>query len=182
MARLLIRLAEAVRGTGKPVIAKIRGWCVGGGNELNLLCDFALAAESARFAHTDPQLGNAPIWFGTQLLPQLVGTRRAKEILMLGERYTATEAAAMGWINRAVPDDELDAVVADWCAKLLAHSPQALRLTKMSIDVDGDLVLPSVRHGFEALTQMYGTAEFHEGTSAFLERRPPRFRRGITPG
>lgn len=181
IARLLIRLAEAVRGTGKPVIAKIRGWCVGGGNELNLLCDFALAAESARFAHTDPQLGNAPIWFGTQLLPQLVGTRRAKEILMLGERYTATEAAAMGWINRAVPDADLDAVVADWCSKLLAHSPQALRLTKMSIDVDGDLVLPSVRHGFEALTQMYGTAEFHEGTAAFLERRPPHFRRDHPP-
>jgi 1,4-dihydroxy-2-naphthoyl-CoA synthase len=107
--------------------------------------------------------------------------RRAKEILMLGERYTATEAAAMGWINRAVPDDELDAVVADWCTKLLAHSPQALRLTKMSIDVPGDLALPSVRHGFETLTQMYGTAEFHEGTSAFLERRPPRFRRGTIP-
>jgi dihydroxynaphthoic acid synthetase len=177
MARLLIRLAEAIRGTGKPAIAKIRGWCVGGGNELNLLCDFALAAESARFAHTDSRLGNSPIWFGTQLLPQLVGTRLAKEILMLGETYTAAEAAAMGWINRAVPDSDLDAAVADWSAKLLASSPQALRLTKLSIDGAGDLALPSVRHGFEALSHVYGTAEFHEGTAAYLERRPPRFRR-----
>lgn len=101
---------------------------------------------------------------------------------MLGERYTAAEAAAMGWINRAVPDASLDDVVAQWCAKLLAHSPQALRLTKISIDGPGDLTLPSVRHGFEALTQMYGTEEFHEGTAAFLERRPPRFRRGAAPG
>ncbi|MGD0062377.1 MAG: enoyl-CoA hydratase/isomerase family protein [Streptosporangiaceae bacterium] len=84
MARLLIRLAEAVRGTGKPVIAKIRGWCVGGGNELCLLCDFAIAASSARFAHTDSRLGNSPIWYGTQLLPRLVGARRAREILILG--------------------------------------------------------------------------------------------------
>lgn len=180
-ARLLIRLAEAIRGTGKPVIAKIRGWCVGGGNELNLLCDFAIAAESARFAHTDSLLGNSPVWYGTQLLPQLVGARRAKEILMLGERYSAAEAAGMGWINRAVPDDELDATVADWCTRLLERSPQALRLTKTSVDFQGDLMLPSVRHGFEALTHVYGTAEFHEGTSAFLERRRPAFRPDAVP-
>jgi len=177
MARLLIRLAEAVRGTGKPVIAKIRGWCVGGGNELNLLCDFAIAAESARFAHTDSRLGNSPIWYGTQLLPRLVGLRRAKEILILGAEYTAAQAAAMGWINLAVPDDQLDATVADWCARLSERSPQAMRLTKVSLDADGDLALTSVRHGFETLTHIYGTAEFHEGTSAFLERRPPRFHR-----
>jgi naphthoate synthase/2-ketocyclohexanecarboxyl-CoA hydrolase len=175
MARLLIRLAEAVRGTGKPVIAKIRGWCVGGGNELNLLCDFAIAAESARFAHTDSWLGSSPVWYGTQLMPRLVGTRRAKEILILGEQYTAAEAAAMGWINRAVPDEQLDATVDDWCTRLCQRSAQAMRLTKVSLDADGDLTLPSVRHGFETLTHIYGTAEFHEGTVAFLERRPPRF-------
>ncbi|WP_433503150.1 enoyl-CoA hydratase/isomerase family protein [Pseudonocardia halophobica] len=175
-ARILIRLAEAIRGTGKPVIAKVRGWCVGGGNELVLLCDFALAAESARFAHTDSMLGNSPIWYGTQLLPKLVGTRRAKEILMLGDTVEAPEAARIGWINRAVPDAELDAVVAEWCERLLARSPQALRLTKISLDFDGDLTLPSVRHGFETLTHNYGTTEFHEGTTAFLERRAPKFR------
>jgi naphthoate synthase/2-ketocyclohexanecarboxyl-CoA hydrolase len=176
MARLLMRLAEAVRGTGKPVIAKIRGWCVGGGNELALMCDFALAAETARFAQTDARLGSSPVWFATQLLPQLVGSRRAKEILMMGEHYSATAAAAMGWINRAVPDDELDALVATWCNNLLASSPQALRLTKVSVDFQADQMIPSVRHGFEVLAQMYGTAEFHEGTSAYLENRPPDFR------
>lgn len=176
MARLLIRLAEAIRGTGKPVIAKIRGWCVGGGNELNLMCDLAVAAESARFAHTDSRLGSSPIWYGTQLLPRLVGDRRAKEILLLGRHYTATEAADMGWINAAVPDDDLDAVVEEWCTTLLGHSPQAMRLTKASVDSAADLALPSVRQGFETRTGFYGTAEFHEGTTAFLERRPPRFR------
>ena len=175
-ARLLLRLAEAIRGTGKPVIAKIRGWCVGGGNELALLCDLAVAAESARFAHTDSLLGNSPIWYATQLLPRMVGARRTREILLLGEHYTAAEAAAMGWINKAVPDAELDAAVDLWCARLLARSPQALRLTKVSLEGDADLATASVRQGFAALTYVYGTEEFHEGTAAFLERRAPRFR------
>ena len=177
MARLLMRLAESLRGTGKPVVAKIRGWCVGGGNELNLLCDFALASTSSKFAHTDSRLGSSPIWFGTQLLPQFVGTRRAKEIIMFGATYTASQAAAMGWINRAVPDDELDTVVREWCVTLLGYSQQAMSLTKISMNGEADLTLSSVRHGFEALTLMYNTAEFHEGTTAFLERRPPQFRR-----
>lgn len=181
MARLLIRLAEAVRGTGKPVIAKIRGWCVGGGNELNLLCDFAIAAESARFKHTDSRLGNSPIWYGTQLLPKLVGARRAKEILILGRTYPAEQAAAMGWINEVVPDGELDRTVTEWCQRLLGHSPQAMRLTKISVDADGDLALASVRQGFETLTHIYGTDEFHEGTQAFLERRAPRFHDVLGP-
>jgi dihydroxynaphthoic acid synthetase len=180
-ARLLLRLAEAIRGTGKPVIAKIRGWCVGGGNELNLLCDLAVAAESARFAHTDSLLGNSPIWYATQLLPRLVGARRTREILLLGEHFTAAEAAAMGWINRAVPDADLDAQVDDWCRRLLARSPQALRLTKVSLEGDADLATASVRQGFAALTYFYGTDEFHEGTTAFLERRPPRFRPAADP-
>ncbi|WP_026912124.1 enoyl-CoA hydratase/isomerase family protein [Patulibacter minatonensis] len=176
MARILIRLSEAVRGVGKPVIAKIRGWCVGGGNELNLCCDLAIAGASARFAHTDSRLGNSPIWYATQLLPLVVGERRAKEIVLLGEPCSATEAAAMGWINRVVPDAELDDAVAGWCERLLGNSPQAMRLSKVSLNFAGDALMPSVRHGFEALTQTYESPEFREGTTAFLERRPPRFR------
>lgn len=176
IARVLLRLSEAIRGTGKPVLAKIRGWCVGGGNELNLLCDLAIAAESARFAHTDSRLGNSPVWYGTQLLAQLVGERRAKEIILLGEPCSAAHAAALGWINRVVPDHELDAAVDQWCQILLANSPQAMRLSKVSLNFDGDMALASVRHGFETLHHVYDTEEFHEGTRAFLERRKPRFR------
>ena len=177
IARVLIRLAEAMRGTGKPTIAKIRGWCVGGGNELNLLCDLSIAAESARFSHTDAGLGNSPIWFGTQLMTALVGEKRAKEIILLGETYTAAQACDMGWINRVVPDGTLDAATEQWCAKLLDSSPQSMRLSKISINGAGDLALSSVRQGFETLTYMHDTAEFHEGTAAFLAKRPARFRR-----
>jgi 1,4-dihydroxy-2-naphthoyl-CoA synthase len=101
--------------------------------------------------------------------------RRAKEILILGRADTAAQAAAMGWINESVPDDNLDGCVSEWCERLAGQSPQAMRLTKLSVDSDGDLTLASVRQGFETLTHIYGTPEFHEGTRAFLERRPPRF-------
>lgn len=95
---------------------------------------------------------------------------------MLGRTYSAEEAAAIGWINAAVPDVSLDTVVDDWCARLLAGSPQALSLSKVSMNGPGDEVLASIRQGFEALTYMYETEEFREGTTAFLQHRAPHFR------
>lgn len=175
VGRVLIRLAEAIRGTGKPVIAKIRGWCVGGGNELVLLCDLAVATKESRFAHTDAKLGNSPIWYGTQLLPLHMSDKRAREVIMLGKTYSAADAERMGWINEVVEDDQLDATVADWCKRLLGSSPQSLRLTKISMNQMSDMMLHSVRQGFETLSYIHDTAEFHEGTAAFLEKRLPRF-------
>ena len=175
VGRLLIRLAEAIRGTGKPVIAKVRGWCVGGGNELNLLCDLSLATRTARFAHTDARLGNSPIWYATQLLPLHMGDKRAREVVMLGKTYTAEDAERLGWINEAVDDDQLDAKVSEWCQRLLNSSPQSLRLSKVSMNLMSDMMLHSVRQGFETLAYIHDTEEFHEGTAAFREKRPPKF-------
>lgn len=175
VGKLLIRLAEAIRGTGKPVIAKIRGWCVGGGNELNLLCDLSLATRSARFAHTDARLGNSPIWYATQLLPLHMSDKRAREVVMLGKTYSAEDAERLGWINEAVDDDKLDATMDEWCQRLLASSPQSLRLSKISMNQMSDMMLHSVRQGFETLSYIHDTDEFHEGTAAFLEKRPPKF-------
>jgi naphthoate synthase/2-ketocyclohexanecarboxyl-CoA hydrolase len=174
--RILMRLSQTMRGSGKPIIAKIRGWCVGGGNELNLLCDLSVAADTARFGHTGPRMGSVPIWYGTQLMPHLVGEKRAKEIIMLCEKYSANQAEAMGWINRSVPEDSLDELVDGWCQTLLSRSPQSLRLTKFSIDYESDKLWPSVRSGFEVLNYIHGTDEFHEGTTAFLQKREPNFR------
>lgn len=173
--RMLMRLSEAIRGTGKPVIAKVRGWCIGGGNELNLICDLTIAAESAIFGQVGPKMGSVPIWYATQMLPRAMGEKVAKEIIMLCQRYSATDAASRGWINKAVPDDELDTAVREWCDILLRHSPQALRLTKHSVNFESDQLTPSVRAGFETLTYIHGTDEFHEGTSAFLEKRTADF-------
>jgi dihydroxynaphthoic acid synthetase len=178
-ARLLgqkaMAFSLAVRSSGIPVIAKVRGWCIGGGNEINVICDLSIAAESAKFAQSGPKMGSVPIWWGTQLLPRLVGDKRAKEIIMLCEPFTATEAQRMGWINKVVPDDELDAATRAWCDRLLSLSPQALRVAKHMLNMEADRQWPSVPVGFQYISFIHDTKEFHEGTSAFLEKRPAEF-------
>ncbi|HYG59253.1 MAG TPA: enoyl-CoA hydratase-related protein, partial [Symbiobacteriaceae bacterium] len=109
--RRLLRLAEVMRHCGKPVIAAVRGYCLGGGNSLMLLCDLTIATESSRFGQVGPKMGSSPLWWSTQLLPRLVGEKKAREIVMLCRQYTAAEAERMGWINRVVPDQDLEAEV-----------------------------------------------------------------------
>lgn len=179
--RRLLRLAEVIRNCGKPVIAAVRGYCLGGGNSLMLLCDMTIAADSARFGQVGPKMGSSPLWWSTQLLPRLVGEKKAREIVMLCRQYSAAEAERMGWVNTVVPDHSLAAEVDKWCKELLAKSPQALRLAKMSLNAESDHLWSSVVHGLGLLAFAHGTEEFHEGTRAFVEKRRPdwgRFRRG----
>lgn len=175
LSRRSIELSMIMRSCGKPIIAAVRGWCMGGGNELNLLCDLSIATEESRFGQTGPTMGSVPIWWGTQLLPGLVGGKRAKEIVMLCLRYSAREAEAMGWINKVVPDAELETAVKAWCDRLLEMSPQALQVAKLSLNYESDQKWPSVLHGFQMISFIHGTEEFHEGTRAFLEKRKPNF-------
>lgn len=174
--RRLLRLAEAIRNGGKPVIAAVRGYCLGGGNSLALLCDLTIATESSRFGQVGPKMGSSPLWWSTQLLPRLVGEKRAREIVFLCRQYTAAEAERMGWVNRVVPDEQLENEVSAWVAELLAMSPQALRLAKLSLNAESDQLWPAVTHGLGLLAFAHGTAEFHEGTRAFLEKRKPDWR------
>lgn len=170
--RRLLRLAEVIRNCGKPVIAAVRGYCLGGGNSLMLLCDLTIATESSRFGQVGPKMGSSPLWWSTQLLPRLVGEKKAREIVMLCRQYSAAEAERMGWINKVVPDESLEAEVATWCKELLAKSPQALRIAKMSLNSESDQLWSSVVHGLGLLAYAHGSEEFHEGASAFLAKRP----------
>ncbi|MGH3756661.1 enoyl-CoA hydratase-related protein [Actinophytocola sp.] len=177
MNRRTTTLSMIMRGCGKPVIARVRGYAVGGGNELQLLCDLTVASEDAKFGQAGPKMGSVPIWWGTQLLPRLVGEKRAREIVMLCEQYTAAQALEMGWINKVVPAEELDTAVDTWCQRLLSLSPQALRVAKLSLNFESDQLWPSVLHGHQMISFIHDTDEFHEGTKAFLEKRPPNFGR-----
>ncbi|HEX9832932.1 MAG TPA: enoyl-CoA hydratase-related protein [Mycobacterium sp.] len=170
-------LSQVIRASGKPVIAKINGWCIGGGNEINLICDLSIATESSKFGQSGPKMGSVPIWWGTQLLPRLVGDKRAKEIVMLCQPYTATEAERMGWINRVVGDSELDSAVKEWCQRLLSLSPQALRVAKLYLNMEADRQFPTVPAGYEFISFIHDTDEFHEGAQAFLDKRPAEFDR-----
>jgi dihydroxynaphthoic acid synthetase len=177
LARRTITLSMLIRGCGKPVIAKVKGFAVGGGNELNLLCDLSIASDDSVFGQSGPKMGSVPIWWGTQLLPRLIGEKRAREVVMLCQQYSAQQAADMGWINKVVPADELDDAVDEWCQRLLEMSPQSLRVAKLSLNFESDQLWPSVLHGFQMISFIHDTEEFHEGTQAFLEKRKADFSR-----
>jgi len=174
--RRLMYLSSSIRNSGRPVIARVNGWCVGGGNELNVLADLSIASDRAQFGQAGAKIGSVPVWYGTQMLPRLVGEKRAREIVMLARKYTAAEALEMGWINRVVPHDKLDEEVDLWCSELLQRSPTALRIAKLNMNFESDMLYPSVLHGFRMLNMgLHGSAEQKEGMTAFLEKRDPDF-------
>jgi dihydroxynaphthoic acid synthetase len=175
MNRRTSNLSLIMRGCGKPIIARVRGYAVGGGNELQMLCDLTVASDDSTFGQSGPKMGSVPVWWGTQLLPRIVGERKAREIVMLCEQIPAAEAESLGLINKSVPVDELDSTVDAWCERLLSLSPQALRVAKISLNYETDQLWPSVQHGQQMINFIHGTDEFHEGTRAFLEKRAPDF-------
>lgn len=138
----MMRLAHTIRGLGKPVIAMVNGWCIGGGNEIQLMCDLTIASDRAIFGQTGARVGACPVVGATQYLPRLVGDKKAKEIIFLCERYSAEEAVAMNLINKVVPHDRLKAETERWCERILSHSPQTLRYTKVSVQFESDLLYP----------------------------------------
>ena len=179
------RVANAIRNNGKPVIARVKGYCIGGGNELNVMCDLTLSGESGRFGQAGPKIGSAPLWWGCQMMPAVVGEKKAREILFLVRQYSAYEAMEMGLVNKVVPDDQLDDLVDEWCDEILRKSPQGLRLAKIAMNTATDALYSSVQHGLElvALNHVYGP-EPKEGIASFQEKRPAdwrKFREGEGP-
>lgn len=169
------RLATAMRSCGKPIIARVDGFCVGGGNELNMLCDLTIASDTSIFAQAGPMVGSAPIWYGLQQLQHSVGDKRAREIVYLCNRYTAEEAMKMGWVNKVVPQDKLDEEVDIWCKSLLEKSRQSLRIAKLQINFITDMAHPQITHGLELARFFLKAPEMVEGATAFLEKRKPDF-------
>ncbi len=173
----LLRLASAMRNAGKPIIAAVNGYCIGGGNELQLFCDLTIASDRATFAQVGPRVGACPVWGGTQLLPRLIGDKKAKEMIFLCNTYSAQEAEQMGLVNKVVPHDKLREEVEAWCQRILSHSPQSLRVAKMSLNFESDLLYASLVHGGALLRNIFGSEESLEGMRAFLEKRPADYRR-----
>ncbi|MFQ6672471.1 MAG: enoyl-CoA hydratase/isomerase family protein, partial [Candidatus Tectimicrobiota bacterium] len=121
-------LLELVLGLGKPVIAAVNGYCLGGGCELLYACTLAYAAEGAQFGQPEVNLGFNPCWGGTQHLARLVGARKTLEITLLGEMFDAAEAARLGIVNRVVAADELMPTVRGVAEALAAKPPLAVKL------------------------------------------------------
>lgn len=166
----------AIREVPKPVIAKVRGYAIGGGNVLCTLCDLTIAAENAIFGQVGPKMGSVDPGFGTALLARCVGEKKAREMWYLCRRYSAHEAMAMGLVNAVVPDDELDAEVDRWCAEILDRSPTAIAIAKRTFNADTEHIRGISSLGFEAVALYYQTDECKEANAAFREKRKPKFR------
>ncbi len=174
------QIHAAIREAPKPVIAKVRGFAIGGGNVIATLCDLTIAGESAVFGQVGPRVGSVDPGFGTAYLARIVGEKRAREIWYLCRRYTAHEALAMGLVNKVVPDDELDAEVDRWCAAIVERSPTAIAIAKASFNADSEAIRGQAQLGFHAVALYYAADEATEAAAAFREKRKPRFR-GRTP-
>ena len=170
-------LHGVIRAIPKPVIAMVNGFAIGGGHVLHVLCDLSIAADTAIFGQVGPRVGSVDPGFGTAYLARIVGEKKAREIWYLCRQYTAQEALAMGLVNAVVPAAQLRTETERWCRELLEKSPTALRLAKQSFNADTEQLGGITELGFSALELYYGTEEAEEGRKAFLEKRPPRFRK-----
>jgi enoyl-CoA hydratase/carnithine racemase len=164
---------DAIRGCPKPVVARLNGMTVGGGNELNLACDLAVAADDIVFRHVGPSRGSVPAGGATQWMPIVVGDRRAREVLLLNQPISPQTALEWGWVNRVVPRHELDTAVNELCNDLLAKMPEIVRATKAQLNFWKDLSWAlTIRHAREWLTIHAASAEVREGLESFHGRRP----------
>jgi 2-ketocyclohexanecarboxyl-CoA hydrolase len=168
-------LHSVIRDVPKPVIAKVRGYAIGGGNVLATLCDMTIASDRAIFGQVGPKMGSVDAGFGTAYLARVVGEKKAREIWYMCRRYSAEEALAMGLCNAVVPDAELDAEVESWCEELNKRSPTAIALAKKSFNADSESIRGIGSMAMQALRLYYNTAESKEGVQALNEKREPDF-------
>jgi 2-ketocyclohexanecarboxyl-CoA hydrolase len=170
-------LHAVIRDVPKPVIARVQGFAIGGGNVLCTLCDLTIASEKAQFGQVGPRVGSVDPGYGTALLARVVGEKKAREMWYLCRRYPAREALAMGLVNAVVPHEELDAEVQKWCDEIAAKSPTAIAIAKRSFNMDTAHQAGIAGMGLYALKLYYDTEESREGVRAFQEKRAPDFRK-----
>jgi len=159
----------------KPVIAAINGFALGGGLELALACHIRIASDNAKMGLPEVSLGLIPGYGGTQRLTQLVGKGKAFEMILTGDMITAEDALKWGLVNHVVPQNELISKAEEIMNKILTRSPLAI---ETAIGVINSATQPGV-DGYEkeiqGFAKCFGTADFNEGVSAFLEKRKPYF-------
>ncbi len=170
-------LHAVIRDVPKPVIARVQGYAIGGGNVLCTICDFTIASEKAQFGQVGPKMGSVDPGYGTAFLARVVGEKKAREMWYLCRRYSAAEALAMGLVNAVVAHDRLDAEVQDWCDQIAERSPTALAIAKRSFNMDTAHQAGIAGMGLYALKMYYDTEESREGVRAFQEKRKPDFRK-----
>jgi enoyl-CoA hydratase len=161
---------------GKPSIAAVNGFALGGGTEIALACDIRIASENAMFGQPEILIGILPGWGGTQRLPRLVGTGIAKELILTGGQINAQRAYEIGLVNKVVPLAGLMEEAEKLAGKFAKLPGFALKMAKNSINYGFDMSLDNaVKLELSAVAQCFSTQDQKEGMKAFLEKRKPTF-------
>jgi len=171
----VLDLQVQIRRLPKPVIAMVAGYAIGGGHVLHVCCDLTIAADNAIFGQTGPKVGSFDGGYGSWLLAQTVGLKKAREIWYLCRQYTAAEALAMGLVNAVVPLASLEEETLKWSDELLAKSPLALRMLKGALNAVTDGAAGMQQFAGDATMLYYMSEEAQEGRDAFKEKRVPNF-------
>lgn len=175
-ARAGQQMMRSVETLGKPVIARLGGYALGGGLELAMACHLRIASTRARVGQPEINLGLIPGFGGTQRLARLAGRAAALELCLLGAPIDAARSLALGIVNRVVEPEALDAEVEAVAAQLAAAAPQALAGILDTVLAAGDLGIDDgLAYEAKAFGLCFSTADMREGTAAFLERRKPGF-------
>lgn len=161
----------------KPTIARIRGYCIGGGLAVSLLCDIRIASENSRFGVPAARLGLGYRASGLKILTDLVGPSHAKEIFFTARHFNAQEAFGMGLVTRVVPDSELDSYVDSYCRMIGENAPLTMHAAKRTIEeltrLDGE---PDFARLNGLVKQCFDSEDYIEGRTAFMEKRKPVFK------
>jgi enoyl-CoA hydratase len=166
-----------IRNSSKVFIAAVNGYALGGGCELALTCDIRIASENATFAFPEVKLGLMPGFGGTQLLPRLIGTGRAKYMILSGEMLTANEAHQFGLVEKVCHLEDLMEEVTALAKKIAGNGPLAARACKRAIDAGMELPLSkALLLELEEYDRVARSGDAEEGIAAFLEKRKPNFR------
>jgi enoyl-CoA hydratase len=175
--RLGQKVFRKIETLEKPVIAAVNGFALGGGCELAMACDIRIAGEKAKFGQPEVGLGIIPGYSGTQRLPRLIGKAKAMELILTGEIIGADDAAAIGLVNKVVPQEALMDEAFALAARIAGNAPVAVSYSKKAI-VEG-LDCSDMDQAIEVEAELFGrcfdTVDQKEGMGAFLEKRKPRF-------
>ena len=171
----VLDLQVQIRRLPKPVVAQVAGYAIGGGHILHLVCDLSIAADNARFGQTGPRVGSFDAGYGSSLLANTIGLKRAKEVWFLCRQYDAAQALEWGLVNTVVPLDQLEDETVAWCRQMLTLSPLALRFIKTGFHAAEDGLAGIQALAGDATMLFYMSEEGQEGRNAFVEHRVPDF-------
>jgi naphthoate synthase len=173
----VLDLQKLIRSMPKVVIALVAGYAIGGGHVLHVVCDLTIAADNAVFGQTGPKVGSFDAGFGSSYLARIVGQKKAREIWYLCNEYNASEAEAMGLVNKIVTVDKLEQEGVEWANKILQHSPMAIRVLKSAFNAELDGQAGIQELAGNATLLYYMSEEAQEGKKAYLEKRKPDFKK-----